>query len=337
MHRVQTIWNQFGGPLAALPLLVRTVRIERLGKLYLWTCARHIGAEPARETHGPRPPRTWVLTPSSRDLPAGIGKASWSAVLTEAANAWHTPCANVRLEVSTPADRWLAERDGVNLFVFREQVWCHNAQCGHTATFPLRAMAMTTVYPEGARGADVAEADVELNASSFEFTIAGAAPCDSTYTAGPLPGAPKWKVPLKNVLVHEIGHTLGLQDACRQGQRPSGRPVLGDCGPSERNSAMAMGAPLDRPTRDDLIALCNLYPRTTTAQQGLPAPEREGAPGSCAFSAGHPGNVVAVTAAAALVYVARRRMLRLLRCTQSRKHSAAANEHASRARSRKER
>jgi hypothetical protein len=123
------------------------------------TCARHIGAEPARRTQGQPASRTWVLTPSSRDLPSGITKESWRTVLKDAADAWHTPCSNVRLEVSAPADRWLAERDGANLLVFREQAWCHNAQCGHTGTFPLRAMAMTTVYRDGARGVRVEEAD----------------------------------------------------------------------------------------------------------------------------------------------------------------------------------
>jgi hypothetical protein len=292
------------------------------------TCARDISVETARVAEARHASITRVVTPSSRDLPPGITRESWRTVLKEAADAWYTPCANVRLEVSAPVERWLTERDGANLFVFQGQQWCHNVQCGHMSTFPLRAMAMTTIYPEGARGVRVEEADVELNASSFEFTLGSASAGGAPPSAGPPTTAPKRKVALKNVLVHEMGHVLGLEDACHPAERPSGRPALFACSNSEQNSAMATGAPLDRPTSDDLGTLCRMYPRTAAAQQRLPAPGRGSTPGSCSAHAGHPGDVVALTAAAAVGYVARRRILRLLRRVETRKRSPTADERA---------
>jgi hypothetical protein len=174
----------------------------------------------------------------------------WSASLTAAANAWNVPCAAVRIEVAEPVQWWRATEDGRNLVAFRRDSWCHNEQCGHLGAFPLRAMGMTTTYPDGARGAAVREADVELNAKTFDFRWNGS---DGKRMEGTT-----WSVPLEPILVHELGHVLGLGDACAE-SHALGSKKASDCPPVERQRVMYASALLPQPTERDIAELCVLH------------------------------------------------------------------------------
>ena len=176
--------------------------------------------------------KTVVLTPSTHDLPPGWSGSALREVAQRAANRWSYPnvsCA-VKVVVAEPAPIGRAAQDGQNLLVFRSHDWCHNDRCGAASTYPQRATGMTTTYPQGAMGRAVAEADVELNAVHFRLT--------APEVPDPATAGGKWDAPLESVLVHEIGHVLGLGDACLAGHRASGRPMIADCDPEEASRAM---------------------------------------------------------------------------------------------------
>ena len=160
---------------------------------------------------------------------------------------------------------------------------------------------MTTTYPEGARGLEVQEADIELNSAAFQFQGQPGASTDG--------GARTLQ--LRPVLLHEIGHVLGLEDACIVGRRPSGAPDRADCPFGERQSVMAGSALLNAPAVADVQKLCALHPRASK-QPGESEPKagaltRQKGSG-CGCEVGHTiasaglalGAVVAVVGAAAL-------------------------------------
>jgi hypothetical protein len=61
---------------------------------------------------------------------------------------------------------------------------------------------------------------------------------------------------LRVVLAHEIGHLLGLRDACAA---VHGKPAPASC--ADRDSIMFAPAQLDAPSAKDLAALRRLHPR----------------------------------------------------------------------------
>jgi hypothetical protein len=190
--------------------------------------------------------KTVVLTPSTHDLPPGWSGEDLRKTVQAAAARWsypQVPCA-LKVTVAEPTSAWRATQDGTNLIVYRSQTWCHNERCGPESTFPLRVTGMTTSYPTGAAGRAVVEGDVELNGVTFAPTA----------TAG------KWTAPLESVLVHELGHVVGLPDACLVDHRASGRPVIGGCGPEESTRAMFPTGLHDALAAGDVAALCALYP-----------------------------------------------------------------------------
>ncbi len=128
--------------------------------------------------------------------------------------------------------RFVAE-DGVNLIIFRAESWCHNERCGGAGTFPLRAAAMTTTFPKGARGVDVREADVEINA------------VNGAWLARDDPSQPN----LGSVLLHEIGHILGFPDL----------PPLPPDVPLD--TVMRQGSMAEGLTEVDVKAICTRFPR----------------------------------------------------------------------------
>jgi hypothetical protein len=119
--------------------------------------------------------------------------------------------------------------------IFRANRWCHNERCGKDSTFPIRVAAMTTVFPRGAGPGLVKEADIELNGVHFDWSTG----------AGTRPVAE-----LATVLVHELGHALGLPDAC---SGPS-------CHDHGEGTAMA-GIGRTGPGPEDVRRVCAAFPR----------------------------------------------------------------------------
>jgi hypothetical protein len=200
-----------------------------------------------------------------------IPTKEWQQVIEASVAQWNQAlerCCSVRLSVAPEQDRWLAAEDGVNLVVLRQGLWCHNGSCGHTSTFPLDSLAMTTAYPEGATGALVREADVEVNPRMLHAAapdplpkgpILQARATESGIWVFGLPDT-NYPVPLESVLVHELGHVLGLGDACVSGHHVGGMPVIVDCPSEQRDRVMFPEARQLQPTAADLAELAQLYP-----------------------------------------------------------------------------
>ncbi len=207
--------------------------------------------------------RSITLTPSEHGLPEGWSPARFHDELERAAASFGqpaVPCSSVRLTVAAPTRLRIAAEDGTSLVVFRSEQWCHNSICGHLDTFPLRAMAMTETHPHTALGAAVAEADIELNAAHFRFTEAA------------VPVNPEVRVvPLRAVLLHELGHVLGLEDRCvPEAQRGihGAAPELDRCKPGEAESIMFAPALNLTPSALDVAALCRAHPASGASSNG---------------------------------------------------------------------
>jgi hypothetical protein len=252
--------------------------------------------------------KTVVITPSTADLPEGWSVGRFREALQGAADAWNdaSVACGVKLVVGEPRSEWRAARDGTNLVAFRSRTWCHNERCSPTSTYPLRAMAMTTPYPGNAERPE--EADVEINAVSFRLTAGDDAGVSAT---------PKWSAPIVPVLVHEIGHVLGLPDVCGGERRASGRPVMSGCSAEDRQRVMFAANASERPAPADVAELCRLYQpadaRLIESAPAGPAP----VPGS-----GVGSSLLLALLAIGLVLVAGRRVRRALRWISGRRDAA---------------
>lgn len=205
--------------------------------------------------------KTVVLTPGAGELPAGWSPPEFRGAIQRAASRWsypNVPC-GVQVVVGEPRPEWRAVQDGTNLIAVRSRSWCHNARCSPTTTYPLRATAMTTTYPEGARGRSVVEGDIELNGVFFQLT-------DSQVPMEP--DMRKRPVRLESILVHEIGHVLGLGDVCGDDRMESGRPVTAGCSPADRARAMFASGQHEDLTPDDVRELCRIFPPAASAAGG---------------------------------------------------------------------
>lgn len=213
--------------------------------------------------------RIVTLTPSDHELPRNLAKPEWAEIVDGVAAAWNEgmpACGVPRIQVAPMTHRWLAEEDGTNLVVFRSREWCHNERCSRTDTYPMRALAMTTTYPAGATGALVGEADIELGLAAFvalgrhqSKQGIGGAVAGASLNAQDLPSAHGLAPAdlLQRVLLHEVGHVLGLPDVCAN--QPVQSAEVQSCPVDYRERAMYALGLNATPSRGDYESLCHLY------------------------------------------------------------------------------
>jgi len=151
-----------------------------------------------------RVPRiTLVLAASS--LPEGLSITTVEGDLRRAAAAWSREqigCTSISVDVSIDKDAPVrAVRDGRNLVVFQGSGWgTRSARVKHGQYNPLE-LAETSLYEgKGSLAGVILEADVEINATRFDWS-------DGRERADDRPS-------LFTTLLHEIGHVLGLAHTC---------------------------------------------------------------------------------------------------------------------------
>lgn len=209
--------------------------------------------------------RTIVITPSESGPELPLSRDEWHRLVLRSVEHWNralAKCCAVEFAVAAPTSTWLANEDGLNLIVLRTGPWCHNERCGKDRTFPLGALGMTTMYPEGAVGVQVREADVEINATHIQQLLSGGS--EPPAWGMTLPGS-VMPVKLEAVVVHELGHVLGLEDVCGNHSSASGGSKSGFCPDTERDRVMFAPSQLLNPTRRDLEVVRSLFPASTRA------------------------------------------------------------------------
>jgi hypothetical protein len=129
------------------------------------------------------------------------------ASIQQAAEAWSAPTAgcdvpSLGLLSGQAAGKGVAY-DGTNLIVWRLRGFCNDPknESDEVCNSP-NAAAVTTVFyydkPGDDKDGELLEADIELNATHFDFSDEGE----------------EGKVDLQNTMTHELGHVLGLDHTC---------------------------------------------------------------------------------------------------------------------------
>jgi len=209
---------------------------------------------------------TLARTAPSQDLREAEVRQAVAAALA----VWdrrNNPCSRVELRLAEGTTDNEVVEDGVSSIAFREERWSRNSETGAMARYSGNTVAVTSLYAKARPGkgtvADIVEADIELNAVDFRFT-----------TNGKVSQAVAQTRDLQTVLIHEIGHILGLGHNCAMvaseekalDHRGHQIPLCSGAGPTLRSSAMfpieslAAAPVVRRLSADDQKALCALYP-----------------------------------------------------------------------------
>ena len=203
--------------------------------------------------------------------PPVLAAADYFAASMQAAAAWSYPslaCTDIRLSVvakqQSSAD---VGYDHNNVIVFRQETWCRqpapldDAGIAEPYCYPASALALTSVF-KNAKTGEILDADIEINAVHYTWGDRVAKPDLATSTT----------VDFQYALTHELGHVIGLDHSCYDGN--DGQARLND----------NTGAPqvdCDDPALPDSVAQAIMYPSVDvtgnkTKQRVLSSDDQQG-------------------------------------------------------------
>ena len=257
------------------------------GQTSAYICSRVSGGGPSLFWKN----RTVVMHPGRID-DNQVTERALSDAMKHAANQWNqASCSDFQFVIGEPAKQewagynWLYPEKNQNIVFVRHTNGNPNSRWLHDP----RQIAVTSVTSISGNG-EILDADIELNADTFEFTNCGAGGIDC-----------KKEMDLKNILTHEFGHVLGLAhpsavfpNAEKTAMWPSSTP-----GETIRRAV----------TQDDKDGVCFIYPKDAQTGECYKVQRREAAAiqvlesTSCASFGDVPSLLCALVLVASLVCV----------------------------------
>jgi len=144
-----------------------------------------------------------------------VSEAEVRRAVAEALAVWdhrNNPCSGVELRWPRAQQTMKWSRMGCQASRFARSAGAATAGAEVLARYPANMLALTSLYAKPRPGqpmvAEIGEADIELNAVDFRFSTDGRVSQSVSRTRD-----------LQTVLIHEIGHILGLGHNCAMTER----------------------------------------------------------------------------------------------------------------------
>ncbi len=149
-------------------------------------------------------------------------------------------------------------QDGRSVVLVRTDSWCPEGARGREDCYDQKRAAITHLYPVQSASSPhdgaIDEADIEINAVDFRWSLDGEEPGTSS---------------LRAIVAHELGHVFGLDHSCsptpKSRPRESG-PPLPSCAAPEARPSIMFPDPVEpgrdlvvAPGRNEVATLCALY------------------------------------------------------------------------------
>jgi len=240
-----------------LPVALGAAAVAVASAVPAWSYVRTTSNDGHPLHWGRRDPQATLYVASA---PANLPPATLVHAVHAAAAAWSSgsvPCTDMQIQIDESNDGTAeVAAEGVSRIVFRQQDWAYGSD----------VLALTSVY---SRGAVIFDADMELNGVTKTWADVVADGVRDHYD-------------VQNAVTHELGHFLGFDHTCWEGDpsgpRPSDNhgqpiPLCKDASPEIQATTMFPSADVGDTSKrdlsmDDVQAVCDVYPKDSGCSFG---------------------------------------------------------------------